>query len=250
MVPIQSLLADILANEDIVESMRERAMCIRKYDDKSQADDEIIKAIDYVMDSYQAVGDLVSEIDRKHSNYTKSSIEKIQYLMTADQTIKGKLTEILRTYASMGEDKRDQLLEVMDNNIHAGRQEFFDGRSLYHKSVRHRRVNREPLSVNLADDFIESAESYLTKQINSGYPVSKIRAFVDDLFINGRNEIKSENIPITCDSDFILLILALIRQGENGMPHSVELQSGRVERNGYIIPNMVIRKRGVQNYVE
>jgi hypothetical protein len=243
MVPIQNLLAEILANEDIVQSMRERAVSIKKYDNESQADDEIIKAIDYVMDFYQTVGNLVSEIDRKHSNYTKSSIEKIQYLMTADQTIKGKLTDILRTYASAGEDQRERLMTIMNGHIHAARQEVLDERSLYHKNVRSRRLDREALAVEPADDFIELAESYLARQINSGYPAAKIRAFVDNLFIDGRHDIEAEDIRITCDSDFILLILAVIRQGERNMPHLVELKSGRVEQNGYFIPNMVIRKK-------
>lgn len=250
MVPIQSLLADILANEDLMQIMRERAMGIKKYESESQADDEIIKAIDYVMDSYQAVGNLVGEIDRKHSAYTKSSIEKIQYLMTADQTIKGKLAELLKTYASVTENKRDQLIAIMEDYLQAGRQDFFDERSLYHKSIRSRRVDREPLSIEPTDDLAELTESYLIKHINNGYPASRIRAFVESLFINGHHEINSENIPITCDSDFILLILAVIRQGEKDMPHTAEIKIGRIERNGYYIPNMVIRKKVGKSYVE
>lgn len=250
MVPIQGLLADILANKDLMQSMRERAMSIKKYDSESQADDEIIKAMDYVMASYQSVGNLVSEIDRKHSTYTKSSVEKIQYLMTADQTIRGKLAEILKTYANATEDKREQIAVIMEDNTRTWRQEFFDERSLYHKSIRNRRVYREPLAVQPTDNFTELSESYLIKQISNGYPASRIRAFVDSLFTDGCYEIQSENIPITCDSDFILLILAVIRQGEKDMPHSAEIKDGSIDRNGYYIPNMVIRRKEGNRRVE
>jgi hypothetical protein len=250
MVPIQNLLAEILGDEELLQSMCERAMNIKKYENISQANEEIIKDIDYILDSYQALGSLVSEIDRKHSTYTKSSIEKIQYLMTADQTIKGKLAEILKAYASMGVDKRERIVGIMERNICANRQEFLDARSLYHKNVRSRRIDRRPLTIDQNNNPIELSESYLLQQINSGYPMARVRAFVERLFANGNDEIGAKNIPLTCDSDFILLILAVIRQGERGMPYAVEIGDGRVEQNGYLIPNMVIRKKEVKRHVE
>jgi len=250
MAPIQNLLADILANEELLRSMRERAVSIKKYDDESQADEEIIKTIDYILDSYNAVGGLVSEIDRKHSTYTKSSIEKIQYLMTADQTIKGKIAEILKLYASIPENEKDSLAGIMEDNICVGRQEFFDSRSLYHKNVRSRRIDREPLAVSPNNELSGLAEEYLLRQINNGYPAARVRDFVNGLFIGGNSEIESKNIPITCDSDFILLILAVIRQNEKGMPYSVDIKNGRALRNGYYIPNMVIHKKEVKSSVE
>ena len=251
MAPIQNLLADILMNEDLLQSIRERAIVIKKYDDESQANDEITKMIDYILESYNAMGGLVSEIDRKHSVYTKSSIEKIQYLMTADQTVKGKLAEILKSYASMRVDKRDLLAEIMESHVHADRQEFFDARSLYHKNVRSRRVNRVPLAIEQHNDLLGTAEEYLLRQIQEGYPASRILAFINSLFSDDKNEIESKNISITCDSDFILLILAVVRQNERGMPYAAELKDNkRVERNGYIIPDMIIRKKEKKNSVE
>lgn len=249
MLPIQELLASLLANDDLQRSMRERAMGIKKYEDEAQAEEEIIQAIDFVLDSYQAVGGLVSEIDRKHTTFTKSSIEKIQYLMTADQTIKGKLAEILKTYASLPESGRDHLAGIMEGHIRAGRQEFFDERSLYHKNVRSRRVEREPLAIEQKDDFTGLAEGYLLEQISNGYPTARVRAFAEGLFADGKDAISSADISINDDSDFILLILAVIRQNERGMPYSVVMHNGRIECNGYSIPDMVIRKKEVKMHV-
>lgn len=251
MSPIQNLLSDILANEDILQSMCERAMSIKKYDDETQANEEVIKAIDYILDSYQSLGSIVSEIDRKHSAYTKSSIEKIQYLMTADQSIKGKLAEMLKSYANMTDSKRDSLAAIMENTIQAAKYDFFDARSLYHKSVRSRRIDREPLAIEPNGNLTALAEEYLLNQINNGYPVTRIRAFVDRLFTGGKSEIEAKDIPLTCDSDFILLILAVIRQNEKEMRYIVEMNNDqRIEQNGYRIPDMVIRKREANNDVE
>lgn len=84
MVPIQNLLIDVLGDTALMQSMCERAMTIKKYEHPEEAQEDIVTAMNFVLDAYQSVGDIITEIDRKHSTYTKSSIEKIRYLMTAD----------------------------------------------------------------------------------------------------------------------------------------------------------------------
>jgi hypothetical protein len=233
MSPIQNLLTEIINNEELMQSVRRRAVDTKKYNNESEAGEEITKSIDYVMDSYQSVGDLVGEIDRKHSVYTKSSIEKIQYLMTADQTIKGKLAEILKLYANQSGEEREFVATVMESGITVNRQEFFDVGSLTHKNVKSRRIYREPLAVKVKSDELSGlADEFLLEQIKKGYPLSRVYAFVEGLFSDGESEIRSEEIPITDSADFILLMLAVIRQKEQGAPYTVEVGHGRTEQNG------------------
>jgi len=243
MAPIQNLLMDISSNEGTLRFLHERAMDVKKYDDISQAAENVNNSIDFIIDFYQTVGSLVSEIDKKHSAYTKSSVEKIQYLMTADQTIKGKLAEILKLYASASDDKREAVCEIMEKNIRASRQEYFDARSLYHKNVRSRRVYREPLAVEPNKNLLDFSEEYLLSQINNRYTPDKIRMFISNL-LSDKIELTSNDILVNSDADFILLILAVIRQNDKDMPYSIEISStNRVECNGYFIPDMVIRKK-------
>jgi hypothetical protein len=62
-------------------------------------------------------------------------------------------------------------------------------------------------------------------------------------FTGEEGVLKSENILIQEDADFILLILALVRSNERGMDYTIEMKEGRVKRNGYVIPNMTIRRK-------
>lgn len=241
MEPIQSLLSDILADEQLMQAMRDRAVSIRGYDD-GQADAEILGDIDFIMDFYQAVGSLVSEIDRKHSNFTRSSIEKIQYIMTADHTIKGKLAEILTLYAGSSENDKNDLAKIMESHIQADRQDFFDAKSLYHRTVRSRRIKRDPLQVGADNDLSAIAKEYLFDRILSGYTISRINDYIESQFSDGTDAIVSDSITISSESDFIMLILALIRQGEAGLPFRIEVEAGQVERNGYYIPNLIISR--------
>ena len=250
MGPIQGLLSEVLADAALLRTMRERAMGIKSYDDEARADEEILKSVDFVMHFYQSVGGLVSEIDRKHSNYTKSSVEKIQYLMTADQSTKGNLTEILKAYANADDLGRERVGQILEKFVRTNRQAFFDAQSLYHRSVRSRRGDRQPIPIAMGGGISEAAEKRLREQIVKGYPLARIRAYVETLLAHGVDEIASADIPIVDDTDFVLLILAVIRQNEQGMPHTVHIREGQVECSGYTIPNLVIRRKAVGSRVE
>jgi len=242
MVPIQSLLADLMADNQLMRIMRERAINIRNYGEE-EAEEEIQSDIDFIMDFYQAVGGLVSEIDRKHSNFTRSSIEKIQYLMTADHTIKGKLAEMLSLYSSGSEDEKSAIAGIMERHITADRQEFFDAKSLYHRNARNRRIDRDALVISPNDDLSLVAKDFLLERIASAYTIARIKEYLDSLFAEGADAVYPDSIGIADESEFIMLILALIRQGEDGLPYQIEIQQGQTYRDGYLIPNMIIRER-------
>ena len=250
MVPIQNLLMDALGNPDLMQAMCDRAMTVKKYDNSEDAHADIVSAINYVLDAYQSVGGTITEIDRKHSTYTKSSIEKIRYLMTADQTIKGKLAQLLKSYATSDGAPKDLIGSMMERNINVNRQEFLDGNSLYHKSVRSRRIDTTPLKEELSDELSAEIMNGMMDQIKNGYPLSRICAYVDHLFIDGKSEISSENVIINEDSEFILLLLSVLRAHDPKVTYSIDLDDVMVERNGYRIPRMIIRKKEIHNHVE
>jgi len=73
---------------------------------------------------------------------------------------------------------------------------------------------------------------------------------VNSLFIEGQSSVSSETIPIYNDTDFILLILAIVRANERDMDYKVQMNNGRLNSNGYTIPNMTISKREAEHCVE
>lgn len=243
MTPTQSILADVLGNDSLMQKTCERAMAIKKFDSPLQAEQEIVSNIDYILNAYQSLSGIINQIDRKHSNYTKSSIEKMRYLMTADQSIQGKLVELLKAYAEAESDNQVSIGNLMQYNIQVNRQEFLDGKSLYHKNIRSRRIDTPPLTVEKDNSFAERAMNDMMAHIKNGYSIGRVRRFVDVLLDNNDGFIESKDIPLQTESDFILLILSVIRANDRGMNYSIERKSGHVMCNGYQIPNMVLRKK-------
>ncbi len=137
----------------------------------------------------------------------------------------------------------------MERNINVNRQEFFDGKSLYHKSIRSRRIDTAPLEVDSSEELSNDLMSGMMEQIKNGYPISRVCAYVDKTICPGNSEITSENVIISEDSDFILLLLAVLRANDPEVTYTVELADGTIERNGYRIPRMIVRKKEELHHV-
>jgi hypothetical protein len=245
---IEKMLAAILADDELLTEMKTRAMSVRKYEHEDDAKAEISGAIDTVLDAYRSIGMMINEIDRKNTSYTKSSIEKIKYLMTADQSIKGNLVDMLKSYSQGDAEQREKLGALFETQININRQEFFDAKSLYHKNVSSRRINVEPLEITAtASSALDAAGAELLEAMRRQYPASRIRDFVNKLFekssgADGGGVVSSETIILENDKDFVMLILTLLRAGERDMRYRVRLQGGTIIRGGYRIPKMMIEK--------
>ena len=199
--------------------------------------------IDFVMVAYQSVGGLVDEIDRKHNTYTRNSIEKMRYLLTADRSLKGKLVNILQSFSNYEEMKQEKLLELLQRNLIVNRQEALDAKSFYHKNVRSRRVEAVPMQVQEEDERVSAQvlEGMLS-QIKNSFPTARIQAFMFEL-LQKTDRVQTKDIEIKDDTEFILLLLATIRASDPNMPYMTELREGMVESNGYRIPDIIFTRK-------
>jgi hypothetical protein len=252
--PVREILSNIREDGELLSGMRERAAEVRKYEAEDEAGDEILSAIHYTMDVYENLGNTTDEIDRRYHTYIKNSIDKMTYMMSADQSVKGKLLDILKVYGKASGAERDRIGDILEANISVNRQYFLDGESLFHKNILSRRLDEGTLEIAGMGDFAGGALERLAGELKNMYSLDRIRGFVEELFSAragdsaGEAVVESENIPVEDDADFILLILALIRCRERGMGYTVELEEGRIERNGYGIPRMRFRKKGKKDH--
>jgi hypothetical protein len=243
--PVMQLLTKLRGDDELLALMRERAVAVRKYEREEEAGAEILDAIDYVQEVYGGLGGTVDEIDRKHSAYTKDSIEKMTYMMKADHSIHGKLLDIFKTYAAGGKVK-EKLFKAMRKEVAINRQEFIDGGSLYHKNILSRRTSGESLAIAADAALSLEAMQDIARQLRNVYSPARIRAFVDGLFPQGADTVESSRLALGGDSDFILLILAVARSKEPGMNYEVVIEDGQVEINGYRVPRMRFSRRLVE----
>lgn len=248
--PIREILNDVLGDSGIMDNMIERAMSIHKYESEEIAEREIGLTIDYVLDVYQSIGGIVNEIDKKHSHYTKLSIDTIKYHMTADQTIAGKLAALLKAYVMSSSMRQEAILEMMEEGVCVNKQEFLDGRSLWHRNVKSRRLPSEPLSVTSSDILSDAEVNSHLKLLNSDYSIQQIKIYMNNLF-GDKNSISTKELEICDDREFIMLLLAAVRSGERNTNFKVQVGRDLWNVNGYGVPEITFVKNGSdEKYVE
>jgi hypothetical protein len=162
--------------------------------------------------------------------------------MTADQSICGKLADILKKYSSSSGIEQGKIFELMQKGVCIKKQEFFDGSSLWHRNARNRRLSIEPLAVNSSERLSDAAVNNLLTFLKNNYSLEQIKEYMNTLF-GDKNCVKSAEIDILNDHEFIMLFLATIRAGERNTNFKAQVGSGNREINGYSIPELMYNRK-------
>lgn len=242
--PILNILKSWLFDAELKDLMAESAIMRKNYADQEEALDNIILMIGDIIDVYEKIDELIKEIDRKNAAYTRASVEKMQYLLNTDKSIKGKLVEMLKTLGTGADKKKDKLHEAMQSSINLYQQGFIDENSLYTRAERKVREQGQPLKISnlLENDALLVELEDFKDRVKRSYTAKRIKDFMYEQF-GGKLELEAEELGLQMDDDFILLILGILKHDEKSSFYNVDFQDGYILLNGYRIPRMKLAKK-------
>lgn len=242
-IPIMKILTGWLSDLGIRQKMAVQAVQRGKFNTVDDAMDDIIRRINEVSDIYEGLDEMLAEIDRKRTAYTRASLEKMRYLLTIDRSIKGKLVDVLSAAAA----DQEKWAEIMADNVKLFKQCYIDEKSLYVKPNRMGRKEGKPLGLEITDENIggKAFEDFL-KKARKQYSHQKIMAFMKELMRN-KHVLNSSEIRIADDDEFVMLVLATLKKCEKGVFYQVEFEDGYDRCDGYTIPRMRFIRREKAN---
>jgi hypothetical protein len=236
--PVLNILGGWLADHSLRERMSEQAMLRGKYKTREEAGEDIILKIGEIMDIYERLDEMLEEIDRKNSAYTRASIEKMRYLLNSDRSIKGKIVELLTRTASSPAGRQSVLLERMAGIVQAYRQGYLDEKSLYLRAAGNRAADDTPLQARpVEEDAGEHSLVEFMDRARKSFSHARVMAFMQEL-LAGLEVVNSTEIPLRDDESFILLLLAALKGNDKQVFYQVEFLEGYHDNNGYRIPKM------------
>ena len=242
--PIMDILNALLVDDEIMERAAGRMVQLHPDEEPAQARRTLDHYVQELLSSYSNVEDILRQIDRKHRAYTRESVDSIKYRMSADHSIAGKLTELLRALSETAAGKpRETMLAWMQDGIQCENQAFADGGSLWHPTVRSRRAGAPDRIVQdpSPEEERELLQSFRADRSRK-YSVAQAWQYLDQVLKN-RDSITSEELLLEEDDQFIWLLLAAVRSTDRNAPVFVEFLPGEAENNGYRIPRMRIRRK-------
>jgi hypothetical protein len=225
---ILSILNSWFLDEKLIVNIVEQGIKRRIFADETSGREETFMMINTIADTYDSIEGMVSDIDKKHVEYTNASIDRIRYMMNADQSAKGKLVELLK---HSGEK---EIYSAMKQSVVAYRHTYMDIQSLYNRVKRTVKSEGMPLSLKENHENPELVENFL-KTVRSQYSTRKIDDYINRCF-DGRSEFTTNNIEMQSSEDFILFLLGTLRGREKSAGFLVIFGEGNVNRQGYSLP--------------
>ncbi|MDD2497050.1 MAG: DUF5716 family protein [Desulfitobacteriaceae bacterium] len=243
--PILTILKSWMYDSEMKEIIIDSALKRNIYPARDEAMESIITMMGETIDIYETIDVLIREIDRKNTVYTKASVEKMQYLLNTDQSIKGKLVEILKTFSEDDERKKEKVQKALSTSLNLFPQHYIDQFSLYTPGERRKPEPGTALKIPPETDSCLLAWEMddLKERILKSYTNKKVLAFMKRQFAN-RDEIETKDLSITNDEDFIMLILGTLKHDESDAFYRVEFREGYLMLNGYRIPQFKLWRRG------
>lgn len=204
-------LRDLLNNPEIFDRLVRGYQNIENENTYYTAEDEVKMQIASVIDSFRSYDEIVSDIDRKHSKYIRSAVERAKFLLLNTNNVEGKISTILQYMAEcfneedqsrLGEDASSDILSMF--NIFP--QGFLSDASLKAIPVSRIIEDVEEIDMDEIEEAVREAKrlALLEKNKNS-FSMKNIERFVGSLLADQRMVLASE-VPIETKRDFIRLI--------------------------------------------
>lgn len=241
--PILTMLKGWMFDNEVLGIMADSGLLRKNYKDRDEAVGDIFYMIGDIVDIYERIDDLVREIDRKNAAYTRASVERMQYLLNTDRSIKGKLIEILKAVAN-NDGISDKLLSEMEEGINVFPVKYIDEFSLYTRQERKDRSNCVPLKVDFKfdEEALEREMEDFRDRVKNSFSHNRIMGFMKQQFKDSM-EIESRDFILKEDEDFIMLILASLKHDEVNSFYHIDFKDGYVLNGGYRLPYMKFRRK-------
>jgi len=242
---IIKIIKEWLLDSEVIENLAQTAHRRGVDSDIQVCRQNAIVMLGYILETYQGIDRFINSIDKKNSAYTKASVERMQYFLNTDRDIKGKLIEVLKELPKLLKKHGEEaVLAVLHKDLPLFQQGYVDEDSLYvepRKKREHQPVKRN-LTSQISQADLEAEMKEFQERLEKVFSHRKI---VDYILrqLNQQGVLRSQDLKIETDEDFIKLIMASIKADEKDIPFTIEFKDDYLYINGYRIPEMLISKK-------
>ncbi len=235
--PVMHLVDRIREEDGLMEAIAMQAVAEKRFPNADSAMESILPELQAIHETFEGIDSVMMEIQIKNSAYTKASTDKLVYLLNQDRSMKEKLAHILMQWHRVPEPFREEL----ERNIRLFRQQVLDEQSLFTRASRKMRSTEHPETVKDEKPGKDVLEGFLHSTRNR-YAHARVMRFMEEQF--GLSPVLAiEDVKVETEDDFILILLAVLKEGEPGCFYRVEYLAGRIDKSIWGFPRMrFIRK--------
>lgn len=233
-IPICKMIDRIIGEDETFEELLAQAMKTGNYKEKEEAKTELLQKLFEIQDIYTNINKNIKMVDNKNNEYITATTRKVEYLLTSDKELKGKLINILRNA------KNKKVVELMQEKVSIYQQKYVDKDSVYLRSSKSDKKQGTPQAVeNIEIETEEDLKEFIEK-VGKSYTSKKVKDYMNKI-LGDKPIISTNDINLESDEDFILLMLGTM--GEEKSFYEIEYLNNYVKKGVYKIPSMLIKRK-------
>ena len=239
--PIKNILQQWWAYDDTMNRMAEYLQKTNGGEpDEIRA--EIRSKIQYILSTYEMLEeDYIDPIDDRNRKYTRSTAQKIDYLINADTTIKGTLVSLLhalsdKTLSNNTLEKAQGLFEIYELG-------YISEESLYQRKKGKPRERRSELI--MTDDrekFEKKAQEKAKLLMEKQFSRERVYKFVSDA-LGESDTVDISDISIPDDESYVMTLLTVANAQNKDRNYDIEIHDETISAGKYEIPKITYTRR-------
>lgn len=246
---IESRLRDISADEIIMERAVLGYQNIEGENDKIEAHNKVTEIISSVIGYFNSYDDIEKEIERKHSKYLRSAVNRAKLAFLNTNNIEGKLSTILRGLVTAFDAEEDNGIydDVPDDYCRIFNmfpQSFISGESLKTIGISKKIDDVDEIfaAPPMSEEEMQKRRDILKKKNERRFSRKNVTAYVGTL-LKDRTEISASEINIASKRDMIRLIFICIYGRDKRSEFMVIPKDSIISDKGFTFRNFTLKRR-------
>ena len=214
---------------------------------KDEAEELVYHYIHQVIDAFQNMDDILSEINRKNTQYQRAAINRAKFYLIGGEDVRGQIKEIL---SGMNEEINRHDMDLngiyrigfMDELIRIYSSAVLDEKSLYTPLEGKRAFEPEMLLDEEPDQELrnEKMRRMLEKMARVLNP-EKINNYVEKQ-LGSRKEMSASELPLENTDDFVKMIYIRLYGQRKNMKYRIAIKE-MVKKDGYRFTDFIIHRK-------
>ena len=214
---------------------------------KEEAEELVYHYIHQVVDAFQNMDEILSEINRKNTQYQRAAINRAKFYLIGGEDVRGQLKEIL---SGMNEEiNRDTMdlngiyrIEFMDEIIRIYSSAVIDEKSFY-TPIEGKKIF-EPATILEEEPDLEFRNEKMRKMLEKLARVlnpEKVNDYVEKQ-LGDRQDMLASELPLGNKDDFVKMIYIRLYGQRKNMKYSIAVKEMK-EKDGYRFTDFMIHRK-------
>ena len=214
---------------------------------KEEAEELVYHYIHQVVDAFQNMDEILSEINRKNTQYQRAAINRAKFYLIGGEDVRGQLKEIL---SGMNEEiNRENMdlngiyrIEFMDEIIRIYSSTVIDEKSFY-TPIEGKKIF-EPATILEEEPDLEFRNEKMRKMLEKLARVlnpEKVNDYVEKQ-LGDRQDMLASELPLGNTDDFVKMIYIRLYGQRKNMKYSIAVKEMK-EKDGYRFTDFMIHRK-------